>query len=110
MRRESVTIFDGDRIVVAIAEVELVTSGYSGSVNVDRMPQALRLKFENYEEIVNSQTFSLLDRIEEEIGAIPFVAVFEDGCESYIKNLQIFPKSGTVSFTVAEPAVLTARH
>jgi hypothetical protein len=61
------------------------------------------------EDIVNNQTFSLLDQIEEEIGAIPFVAVFEDGCESSIKDLQIFPKSGTLSFTVAEPAVLGGR-
>jgi hypothetical protein len=101
-----VTIVDRDRNVVAIAEVEFRRDGYSGSVNVSRMPEALRLKFERYEDIVNSQTFSILDQIEEEIGAIPFVAVFEDGYESSIKDLQIFPGSGTVSFTVVEPAVL----
>jgi hypothetical protein len=106
---KSVKIVDRDRNEVAIAQVEFRTGGYSGSVNVDRMPEALRLTFESYEDIVNNQTFSLLDQIEEEIGAIPFVAVFEDGCESSIKDLQIFPKSGTVSFTVAEPAVLGGR-
>jgi hypothetical protein len=110
VRRISVRIVDRDRNEVTTAKVELMTGGYSGSVNVDQMPEPLRLKFEKYEEIVNGQTFSLLDSIEEEICAIPFVAVFEDGCESNIKDLQIFPKSGTVSFTAAEPAVLTARR
>jgi hypothetical protein len=110
VRRISVRIVDQDRNAVAIAEVELLTVGYSGSVNVDRMPEPLRLKFESYEDIVNSQTFSLLDEIEEEIRSIPFMTVFEDGCESYVKDLQIFPKNGTVSFAVAEPAVLTTRR
>ena len=100
-------ILDGARNVVAIAEVEFHAGGYSGSVNVDRMPEPLRRKFETYEDIVNNQMFGILDQIEEEIGAIPFVAVFDDGLESSVRDLQVFPKGGTVSFTVAEPAVVS---
>jgi hypothetical protein len=110
VRPISVRIFDQDRNAVAVAEVELQAGNYSGTANVDRMPETLRLRFETYEDIVNSQTFSLLDQIEEEIGSIAFVAVFEDGSESYIKDLQIFPKTRTVSFNVMESAVVTARR
>jgi len=62
--------------------------------------------FEEYEDIVNDQTFSLLDQIEGRIGAIPFVAVFGDGREASVEDLQIFPKGGTVAFRLAEPLEL----
>jgi hypothetical protein len=70
------------------------------------MPESLRRRFERYEEIVNDQIFSLLDEIEDQIGAMSFAVVFDDGCEANVMDLQIFPRSGTVSFKVAEPAVL----
>jgi len=105
MRHKSVTIFDGEGNVVATADIEFRQECYSGSVNVERMPESLRLMFEEYEEIVNNQIFSLLDQIEDQIGAIPFVAVFDDGCEAHVKDLQIFPKGCTVSFKMAEPVV-----
>jgi hypothetical protein len=103
MARQSVTIVDRGRDVVATADVEFLKDHYSGQVNIDRMSPPLRLLFEEYEEIVNDQVFSLLDQIEGQISAIPFVAVFDDGCEASVKDLQIFPRGGSVAFRVAEP-------
>ncbi|WP_206107569.1 hypothetical protein [Paludisphaera rhizosphaerae] len=69
---------------------------------MDQMPESLRRLFEEYEEIVNNQTFSLLDQIEDRISAFPFLIVFDDGYESRARDVQIFPKGGTISFEMAE--------
>lgn len=106
MTQRSVTIIDRGRNVVATADVEWLDGRYSGRIAVDRMPQPLRLVFEEYEEIVNDQVFSLLDQIEGQIEALSLSAVFGDGRETPVEDLQIFPKGGTVAFRVAEPAEL----
>ncbi len=107
MSHEAVTIVDGERNVVATATVEFQKGCFAGSVNTDRMPEPFRRLFEEYEEIVNNQIFSLLDPIEDRIGETPFLVVFHDGHESQVKDLQIFPRSGTVSFRAAgQPALL----
>ena len=102
MPHRSVTIVDRGRDIVATADGDFQEGHYSGRVNIDRMAPLLRLLFEEYEDIVNDQVFSLLDRIEGRIGANSFVAVFDDGCEAPVEDLQIFPKEGTVTFRVAE--------
>ena len=106
MPHETVTIFDGERTLLATAEVEPRDGCYSGPINLDRMPEPLRLLFEEYERIVNGQVFSLLDEIEDRIAAIPFSLVFDDGREAHPKDLQIFPGSALISFRVAEAVML----
>jgi hypothetical protein len=106
MLHEDITIVDGERNAVATAAVEFQKGVYSGSANMDRMPEPLRELFEQYEEIVNNQIFSLLDQIEDRIGDISFSVVFDDGRRFPIRDLQIFPEGGTVSFRMAEPAML----
>ena len=92
MSHEAVTIVDGNRNVVATADVEFQEGYYSGSADVDRMPEPIRRLFDEYEEIVNDQIFSLLDQIEDQIGAIPFLVVFDDGRESRVTDLQGLPQ------------------
>jgi len=107
MSREAVTILDAERNVIATADVECRKGVYFGSANMDQLPKTLRRLFEQYEEIVNDQVFSLLDPIEDQIGTIPLVVVFGDGRESQAKDLQIFPKGNTISFKVGEPVMLS---
>ena len=59
-----------------------------------------------YHGSYRSWHFSLLDQIEDQISAIPFVAEFDDGNRVPVSDLQIFPRGGTISFKVAEPAIL----
>ncbi|MFO0956512.1 MAG: hypothetical protein U0800_03485 [Isosphaeraceae bacterium] len=106
MARRAIKILDGDRNLVATADVEILKGGFSGGVDTGRMPGPIRALFDEYEEIVNNQVFSLLDAVENRIGAIPFTVVFEDGRESRAKDLQIFPGGGTISFQVTEPAMV----
>ena len=46
-----------------------------------------------YEEIVHNQMLSLLDDIEEKIGTILLKAVFDDGHEADLVDLQIYPST-----------------
>jgi hypothetical protein len=46
--------------------------------------------------------FSFLDEIQEKIGSLTIKAVFDDGCEAPVKDLQVFPSTGEVSFKLAE--------
>jgi hypothetical protein len=101
MTARPVTIIDQGRKVVATAVVQCLAGRYSGPVDVGPMPTPLRLVFEEYEAIVNDQIFSLLDRIEGKVSAIPLTAVFGDGREGSVEDLQIFPKGGTVAFRLA---------
>jgi hypothetical protein len=97
-----VKIADRLHNIVATAEVEDRGKYYSGSVNLDRMPKVLRLKFEEYESLINDQVFSLLDRIEEEIEIDSFTVMFDDGSKFYVNDLQILPGCGTVSFKLSK--------
>ena len=103
MTNRSVTIIDRGRDVVAMADVELIGGHYSGRVDLNRMSPTLRRLFEEYEDVVNGQVFSLLDQVEDQIAALSLSAVFDEGCEASVEDLQIFPEEGTISFRVAEP-------
>ncbi|WP_406700727.1 hypothetical protein V5E97_18205 [Singulisphaera sp. Ch08] len=98
MPHEAITIVDEGRNVVATGLVEFLGDCYSGSVNVDRMSDSFQKMFVEYEDVVNNQTFSILDQIEDRISSIRFSAIFEGGSEFPVKDLQIFPKGGTLSF------------
>lgn len=98
MSHEVITIVDDGRNLVATGLVEFRGDYYSGSVNVDRMPESFKNLFYEYEYIINNQIFSILDQIEDRINSIPFSAIFEGGRECLVKDLQIFPKGGTLSF------------
>lgn len=105
MALRNVKMIDHQRDVVATAQVVEREDCFAGLVDLSRMPADIRRKFEEYEEIVNGQMFSLLDEIEEQIGAIPLKVVFEEGAEVSVADLQIYPGAGRVSFKILkEPA------
>jgi hypothetical protein len=103
MLTKVVEIVDSMQNVVAIAEVEDLGEYYAGSVNLDRMPKYLLSKFEEYEDLVNQQIFSLLDNIEEEIQLDSFTVIFDDDKKFDVDNLQIVPSSSWISFKVLNP-------
>ena|SRR5947209_11479574 len=108
MSTETVKIIDSSRKVVATAQVAEREEGFAGLVDLSPMPASLREKFDEYEEIVNGQMFSLLDEIEEQIRAFPLRVVFEDGLESSMEGLQIYPSSRRVSFRLVKEAAQSA--
>ncbi|HTE18381.1 MAG TPA: hypothetical protein VK689_08370 [Armatimonadota bacterium] len=105
MQTLTVQLIDSYRIVVATAQVAERGECLAGLINLGPMPAALRHKFAEYEEIVDGQMFSLLDDIEEQINAVPLTAVFGDGSEAPVEDLQIYPSTGRVSFRLAKERV-----
>src|SRR4051812_21283473 len=76
---------------------------FEGTISLGITPPQLRQLFEQFEEIVEGQMFSLLDAIEEKIEDIPLRVVFENGMEASITDLQVFPSTNSVSFKTRQP-------
>jgi hypothetical protein len=107
MISQRVTLIDQGWQVVATAQVAEQDGTFTGRINLSPMPVQLRRLFEEYEEIVNTQTFSLLDEIEEKIEMLHLKAVFEDGHEAALADVQIYPGTNKVSFQVLKREVLS---
>jgi hypothetical protein len=97
---QRVTLIDQGRQVIATAQVAEQDGAFVGRVDLSVMPVSLRRLFEEYEEIVNSQTFSLLDEAEEKIKNLHLKVVFEGGYEMALADVQIYPSANKVSFQV----------
>ena len=100
MSTQRITLIDQGRQVVATAQVAEQDGTFVGRINLSPMPMPLRQLFEEYEEIVHTQTFSLLDEIEEKIETLHLKAVFEDGHEAALTDVQIYPRTNRVSCQV----------
>jgi hypothetical protein len=64
---------------VAVLNVEPGGDRYLGTICLDATPPQLKHLFEEFEENVEGQMFSLAGEIEEKIGAIPLRVVFPNG-------------------------------
>jgi hypothetical protein len=101
MSTRHVQLADGSRAVLAVAEVADEGDHFGGTIDLRSTPAEVRALFEEFEEIVNGQVFVLLDEIQGKIGALPIRAIFDDGLEADIEDLQVFPSTGDVSFRLA---------
>lgn len=83
-----------------LATVSVVREGdhFGGTIDLRDMPDSLRTLFVEFEEIVTGQMFSFLDEIQHKIAAHGIKAVFDNGQESLLNDLQVFPSTGDVSF------------
>ena len=60
--------------------------------------------FTEFEECVEGQMFTHADEIEAKIAAINLRAVFPDGDEAEVVELQVFPGTTRVSFKTPNPS------
>lgn len=102
MQPRTVRLVDPSGATLATARVADEGGYYGGTIDLGATPAELRALFDEFEEIVNGQMFAFLDNVQARIAAHPIKAVFEDGCEVTIKDLQAFPSTGDVSFRAAE--------
>lgn len=109
METRIVKLIDPSRNVVATAQVADEGAYYGGTIDLRQTPVSLRALFEEFEEIVNGQMFAFLDDIQERIDSCGLKAVFDRGKEVYVKDLQVFPSTGDVSFKLAEVSAPSAR-
>jgi hypothetical protein len=97
---------DKARCLVATGRVAETGGLYRGEIDLAPMPVPLRQTFAHYEEIVNNQTFSLLDEIEDEVTRMGIKVAIGDQAEAAVEDLQIYPTSGRVSFRLADKELL----
>ena len=105
MISQRVTLIDQGQQVVATAQVAEQDGAYIGQIDLRLMPIPLQRLFEEYEEIVTTHMFSLLDAIEAQIESLHLKGVFEDGHEATLTNVQIYPSTKKVSFQVVKGVV-----
>ena len=101
METRAVKLIDPSRKVVATAQVADEGGYYGGTIDLRDTPPGLRALFEEFEEIVNGQMFAFLDDIQQRIGTLRLKALFDTRQEACVKDLQVFPSTGDVSFKLA---------
>lgn len=106
MNVHNVRLIDSSRNLIAVAQLAEVGNIYSGSIDLRRMPAGMRALFDEFEDLVNGQMFSLAEEAEEKIESLTIKAIFENGQEFYLKDLQVFPSSGEVSLKLAALATV----
>lgn len=109
MNKRKVQLIDPSKNVLAIAQVSDEGTHFGGSVELQRMPADMRAVFNEFEDIVNGQLFSFLDEIEEKIESFRIKIVLDNGQETTIKNLQVFPATGRISFKLAQAQVASMK-
>jgi hypothetical protein len=110
MNERIVKLVDQTRNVVALAHVHDEGGRYEGTIDLTHTPPGLRRLFAEFEEIVNGQMFSFLDEIEDKIASFSLKAVFDtNGAELSVKELQVYPTTGDVSFKLAEVPARSAK-
>ena len=97
MIAQRVTLIDAGQQVVATAHVTEQDGHFVGQIDLGLMPVPLQQLFAEYEAIVNTHTFSLLDAIEEKIEALHLSGMFESGHEAALTDVQIYPSIKKVS-------------
>jgi hypothetical protein len=100
METRSVKLIDHSGHLVATAQVADKGTHYGGTIDLRPTPEPLHALFEEFDELVNTQVFSLVDEVDEKISAFGIRAVFDDGREVEIVDLQVYPSTGGVSFKV----------
>ena len=96
----NVKLIDKSRTTVAAAQMADENTHFGGTIDLASTPPALRALFDEFEEAVNDQRFSIADEIQAKIGSYGIKAHFDDGLEAEVKDLQVFPSTGDVSFKV----------
>ena len=105
MISQRVTLIDQTQQVVATAQVAEQDGVFAGRIDLSPMPVLLQRLFKEYEEMVNTHLFSLLDEIEEQIETLHLKGVFEDGYEAVLTDVQIYPSIKKISFHVDKGVV-----
>jgi hypothetical protein len=98
VKSRTFTLIDQSRTIMAAGQMADELIHYAGTADLASTPPALRALFDEFEEAVNDQMFPVADEVQAKIGSYGIRAHFEEGLEADVKDLQIFPSTGDVSF------------
>jgi hypothetical protein len=102
MTTQTLYLVDQSSARIAILNVTLSGDLYRGTICLNAVPPQLKHLFEEFEENVEGQMYSLADEIEDSIGKIPLRVAFADGMEAYVEDLQVYPSTKRVSFKIRQ--------
>ncbi len=99
-----------DRSSARIAELDVTEVGdsYRGLIDLDSTPPLIRQLFERFEELVESQVFNVADEVEDKIAELALKAVFPNGKEAFVDDLQVYPSTRRVSFKAGHRSLTPA--
>lgn len=106
MTTQPIYLIDQSSTRMATLHVTAIGDLYRGTICLDATPTQLKRLFEEFEENVEGQMFSLADEIEEKIAAIPLRVVFANGMEAYVKDLHVYPSTKRVSFKIRQTSTV----
>ena len=98
MTQRPLYLADAATARLAALTVASVGDHFEGTIQTDHLPDDLRRLFAEFEEVVEGQMFSLLDQVENRIRAARLRVLWEDGADTPVSDLQVFPSTGAVSF------------
>lgn len=98
MKNHPIHLIDQTASRIATLDVSPLGDHYEGTISLDSTPVQLKRLFEEYEEIVEGQIFSMLDNIEDKICKLGLRVVFDNGAIASVCDLQVLPSSSSVSF------------
>ncbi len=107
MSTQPIYLIDQSSTRMAVLHVTPTGDLYRGTICLDATPPQLKHLFEEFEENVEGQMFTLADEIEEKIGGIPLKVVFPNGTEADVEDLQVYPSTNRVSFKIRQPSTAT---
>lgn len=108
MTTQTIQLLDRAGRIIATATTAENNDGFAGTVDLSRTPRDLRALFEEFEEVVQEQMLSLVDDVTDRIDALQLIARFDDHSEADVRDLQVFPETGAVSFGVEPRRAPTA--
>lgn len=109
MSKAIVRLVDNAERPLAIADVNRRDGYFAGTIDLRATPPELRALFDEFEEVVNKQAFTVADEIQEKLDALSIKAIFEDGSQADLCDLQVFPTAGDISFRLTSAPVLAAK-
>ena len=97
-----------DKFSAKVATLDVTQDGdlYSGTIRLDSTPPELIDLFQQFEEMVENQVFSIADEIEERIEAFRLRVAFANGLGAEVADLQVYPSTNAVSFKIRQPATV----
>ncbi len=102
MTTQLIYLVDKSATKVAALNVALIGHHYRGTICLDATPPELKHLFEEFEENVEGQMFTLADEIEEKIRMLLLKVIFPNGTEACVEDLQVYPSTKRVSFKIRQ--------
>jgi hypothetical protein len=104
MSARTIKLLGSSGELLATGQVVLDGDHFEGSIDLSPMPASMLRAFQEFEELVNGQVFSLLDDIEQRINDLAIQVAFDEGRRGFVEDLQIYPSNGLTSFRVTSLA------